>query len=552
MRKLFIRCTFVFALITIDLLLSAASFAATLLVDAIGGADALARARFLKITAMGEHFVLSESHLPDSGTLTGGSYRSTSTIDLKADRLRTDYQRNVSFNFWEQRPNPRHVYSEIIDGRRGYVTGTDNILGFGDRPMFPDRVAATRKHQRLLNPHLVFSEISRGARTIQKTVTIRRDGVTYRNITVSDRIAPITYWINQQSGRIDRMTTRESRPDQRDVDLDVRYSHWVNAGGVAAPEEVRILVSGVLVEHEVRKIEAPAEVADAVFAIPVDAVEKFRQLAETPQGAFIQSWYGTPAMEFERVIRDDPTGARFGEAHSQFLRTFTAIGVAFNSRHQLVQPMELAPGVHLLLGASNNSLVVEQDKGVVVIEAPLSPERSKAILAWIAKTYPGKPVTHAVATHFHYDHVAGLRQFMHNGSTIVSSEISAPYLAGLGAMRSAVVPDDLAKSGRRPKTETIASGATKTLESGKNAIMLIHAANRHAADWTYAFLPQSGVLFTADVHSPPFPPLSQSEFADFAADVTKRNLPIRVVAGGHGATQTRAEFDKLLAEIAVK
>jgi glyoxylase-like metal-dependent hydrolase (beta-lactamase superfamily II) len=520
------------------------------LFDALGGQRALSRASVLKIDADGESFVVSESHLPESGALSTNTYRSTTLIDLKQDRSRAEHRRKLSFNFWEQRPKPVHAYVEITDGKRGYVAGTDNILGIGDRPMFADRVAGTKKNQRLLYPHAPLAEAARGVRTITDEGMETIGGIVYRKVAVSDRPAPLLYWINETTGRIDRMTTAETRPDQRDAVIEVRYERWGKSGDIFAPGEVRVSLSGELIRHEIRTTSPLKRAAKDAFAIPADAVSAFRAVAEAPQGQFIQGWYGAPAAAFDRMAADDPAAEQFGEKSSQFLSMFTELGVAFSGAHGLVMPVELAPGVTLLLGSSNNSMMVEQDDGLVLVEAPLSPERSKAILAWAAATYPGKKVKSVVVTHFHFDHVAGLRQLIHEGAAVISSDVSAPYLASLGARKSELSPDDQARDPKSAAVVPIGYNAEKRLASAKNEIRLYHAPNRHAADWTYVFIPGPGILFTADVHSPPFPPLSETEFKDFRADFLKRGLKVKIAAGGHGATQTGAELEALLQQFA--
>ena len=517
-----------------------------ILLDAVGGQAAWQSVNSLEINARGETFVVGESNLPDSGTLTGGTFTAKTTHDLAKDRFRNEIERNVSFNFWEFRPNPAAKYAEIVVGRNGYTDGTDNLLGLPSRPMFPAQVASTRKHQRLLNPHLILLDALKTKAVVKNVGTETANGVRYQKYEIADSVEPITFWLNAATNRIDKISTLENRPDLRDSVLEVFYKNWTNSGNVSFPEEVKITLSGATLQHEFRKVSAGGNFADALFQIPNDANANFRKVIET---GFPGNWYGVSGDSVEQAVKSDEKLYAWGERSSQFLQTFTAIGVAFSGKDEKIVPVELASGVHLILGASHNSLVVEQEKNIVILEAPLSPERSKYILNWVRKQYPNKPVTDVVATHFHYDHASGLRQIAAENIRIVSSELNTNYLAEMMKRPSSIVPDDLSRNPKTPNFLRVGLNETTKLESPKNAIEIYSLPNRHASDWVYVFLPESGVLFVSDIHSPPFPPLSLSEFTTFAMDVKRHNLNVKTVAGGHGATQTGAEFEALIKQI---
>jgi glyoxylase-like metal-dependent hydrolase (beta-lactamase superfamily II) len=85
-----------------------------------------------------------------------------------------------------------------------------------------------------------------------------------------------------------------------------------------------------------------------------------------------------------------------------------------------VEAQKLADGVYLLGGGSHNSVAVEFRNFVTVIEAPLSEQRSLAVIEQVVKLFPGKPIRFLVNTHMHYDHIGGLRTYTHIGATIVT------------------------------------------------------------------------------------------------------------------------------------
>ncbi len=85
-----------------------------------------------------------------------------------------------------------------------------------------------------------------------------------------------------------------------------------------------------------------------------------------------------------------------------------------------VTTLELADGVWLLGGTSHNSVAVEFDDYITVVEAPLDERRSLAVIDEIVRLVPDKPIRFLINTHQHHDHIGGLRTYMHVGATIVT------------------------------------------------------------------------------------------------------------------------------------
>lgn len=85
-----------------------------------------------------------------------------------------------------------------------------------------------------------------------------------------------------------------------------------------------------------------------------------------------------------------------------------------------VESQELAEGIWLLGGTSHNSVAIEFQDYVVVVEAPLNEARSLAVIEEIVTLVPNKPIRFVVNTHQHHDHIGGLRTYMHIGATIIT------------------------------------------------------------------------------------------------------------------------------------
>ncbi|HEU4533314.1 MAG TPA: MBL fold metallo-hydrolase, partial [Polyangiaceae bacterium] len=239
--------------------------------------------------------------------------------------------------------------------------------------------------------------------------------------------------------------------------------------------------------------------------------------------------------------------AATGEHNAQFHQQFAGLGIPLDGQQLAVDPVEIAPGVWHVRGGSHNSLVVEQQAGVVVVEAPLYPARGDALLAWVRQALPTKPVTHVVATHFHDDHSGGLRSFVAAGAKVV---VGAPalgfYREAFRAPRT-VSPDALSAAPRPAVFEAVEPGGTKLLNDPVRPVNVVSIDTSHAADMVVAEV--GGTVFVSDIYSPGQPPLGVTGLLELRASVQAQNLAVTRYAGGHGQLGTPAELDQLIDDL---
>lgn len=87
---------------------------------------------------------------------------------------------------------------------------------------------------------------------------------------------------------------------------------------------------------------------------------------------------------------------------------------------QRVETSKLADGVFLIGGGTHNSIAVEFKDYIAVVEAPLDERRNLAVIEEVVRLIPNKPIRFLVNTHQHFDHIGGLRTYMHIGATIIT------------------------------------------------------------------------------------------------------------------------------------
>jgi glyoxylase-like metal-dependent hydrolase (beta-lactamase superfamily II) len=83
-----------------------------------------------------------------------------------------------------------------------------------------------------------------------------------------------------------------------------------------------------------------------------------------------------------------------------------------------IQTVDVAPGVHMLIGSGGNIGVSSGEDGVIVIDDQYAPLTEK-ITAAIAKI-SGKPIRFVVNTHWHGDHTGGNENLGKAGAVIVA------------------------------------------------------------------------------------------------------------------------------------
>ena len=166
-----------------------------------------------------------------------------------------------------------------------------------------------------------------------------------------------------------------------------------------------------------------------------------------------------------------------------------------------VQVDQIAPGVFYLTGGTHHSVALAMPDHVVLIEAPLSEERSKAVLAQLRETLPGKPVRVVISTHPHFDHVAGLRVMADEGARILTHATNAKYLESLWNAPRAGEGERPARP-RAPAT-FITFTDKHVLEAGDRRIEVhLIADSPHYEAMAMVYLPAERLLIEADAYTP--------------------------------------------------
>jgi len=207
-----------------------------------------------------------------------------------------------------------------------------------------------------------------------------------------------------------------------------------------------------------------------------------------------------------------------------------------------VNMVELAPGVWRAEGGTHFSLVVEQPEQLVVVEAPQTTARMRAVLDTLKARFPSKPVGLVVNTHHHWDHSGGLRAVMAAGLPVVTHRGNVEFVRGIGGAKKTVAPDALSRPMRAGLTVR-AVDDTMTIGSGDSRVVIFRLPTTHVEGMLAAYVPAARLLFQSDVLSPGAT-LPQMGAAEVAALARARGIAVERVVGGHGGIASWPDVER--------
>ncbi|HKQ51731.1 MAG TPA: MBL fold metallo-hydrolase [Pyrinomonadaceae bacterium] len=210
--------------------------------------------------------------------------------------------------------------------------------------------------------------------------------------------------------------------------------------------------------------------------------------------------------------------------------------------------VELAKDVYLVKDAANgyNVMFIAMNDHVLVVEAPLNDAISKKVMAKIKETVPNKPIKYIVTTHFHDDHSGGIRTYMGEGATVVTTPGNKAYFETVAKAVRTIAPDSLTMKPRQVVIETV-ENKKRTFTDGRHTVELYDIGpGPHTKEMLVVYLPQEKILFEGDMlglpPDTPFVTAANETTAHFAERIAALGLAPEKIASVHGRTATMAEL----------
>jgi len=479
--------------------------------EAMGGWEALDSLKSQELRTSGSDWEPLQAVEPNAAPRQVNTFEQTMYANYVQNKVR------IAFEAMRMYPTSAAVrFIETIDGEVGMLESTGADGKVVRERLHPSRFAARLRDFKRLPARVLYA--ARDAPDLARAEDANVDNIAVHVLKYTDGGLPVELHLNGVTKLPARVIYMEDDPVYGDVPNAVTFSDWKESGGVKFPETLLTFLNGRKIREErvVARVDNPL-IGDDVFSIP----DEIRAQAENGQ----------------RIA-------------SQWTLRRAVMGVAYQdfAREQKVELYQIARGVYHVRGGSHHSMVVAMRDHLVVVEAPLFEERSLAVLEALGERFPGKPVTHLVVTHFHFDHVGGVRAYAAKGATIFTPESIAPFIQEMLKRPHTLRPDTLAKTAVEPRIEGVA--AVKVISDGERTIELRSIENDHAAGMLAAYLPAEKIVFVSDLYSPPGPAPNPSVIfeprraAAFYKALVGSGLKVDTIVGGHGTVGSFRDFER--------
>jgi glyoxylase-like metal-dependent hydrolase (beta-lactamase superfamily II) len=469
------------------------------LIAALGGQATLDATDGLRIVGTGSRFIPNEGRTPDDAPIVANTFERTVSINFEEDALRVDTSRDIQFLL-----PASQEYTDIVRGNLG--ASTQPFFGAPLGALGSDKTAAIRQQEVLLTPQLLLRELE--GVNISQLDDAPLDGVNQRRFSVATRPdqPALLFHVNAETGTLTKLETAELDFYLRDSALEIFYDDWQAAGATAFPRSLRVVRGGqTLFTEDVTSVDVNPTFAADTFEFPAGIV---------------------PQFDAELYAR--------GRISAQWYYLLDSVSLPFSGIDTSITPVEVGPGVFQLVGGSHHSFLVEQGDGLVLVDAPFYEERGSALVDFAATEFPGKPIKYVVASHFHEDHVSGIREVLgRTDATLVVQAGVEDFWRTLLQARSDLKPDALAATPREVEILTVPAGGERVLEATSRPVSVYHLASEHAVDLLLTHEPASNTVFVVDIYSPGF---LYPAPADLNASITEHAIPtvdLKIV-GGHG------------------
>jgi glyoxylase-like metal-dependent hydrolase (beta-lactamase superfamily II) len=215
---------------------------------------------------------------------------------------------------------------------------------------------------------------------------------------------------------------------------------------------------------------------------------------------------------------------------------------------QIPTVKKIGEDAYALLGTYNSMFIVFKDY-VLVVEAGASTAYANACIAEIKKIVPDKPIRYLVSTHFHFDHVSGVRRYVAEGTTVVTTPAAKTVIERAASASHMMRPDMLSRQPRAAVIETFTG--KRVFDDGVHRLELYEFSNPHCGQMIVAYLPKEKLLFEADMLDLDLPEdgtaAAGRDTADLAEQIRKLGLQVETIIPVHGRMGTIAELQKALA-----
>lgn len=149
---------------------------------------------------------------------------------------------------------------------------------------------------------------------------------------------------------------------------------------------------------------------------------------------------------------------------------------------------------------NSRSVIADMGDFLVVLGPPATTEAAYTLLDNIKKAYNGKEVKYCVVSHYHPEHIGGVRPFMEEGAMIVTTEKMQPYFQQMARNKHTYSKDVRLKKFISPKFLFIKSNGQEIRANNKKIeLYLLNKKSRHTDEYLISYFPNDKILVEGDL-----------------------------------------------------
>jgi hypothetical protein len=210
--------------------------------------------------------------------------------------------------------------------------------------------------------------------------------------------------------------------------------------------------------------------------------------------------------------------------------------------------VKVGNGVYQAQGYSHHTMIVEFPTSLALMDAPYTETQTKMLWRAIQEQFPSKPVRCVGVSHFHYDHIGGLRAAAARGATILVEKGHEPIIRPLLEVRHTNPPDELEKmrtqGGQAIGKIEVFDGKKVINEGGQSFELYAITGSPHVEPMVLGYASSARALFQPDLYTPPFTMPAGAPAIHLAQSIKSLNLKVDSMVGGHGGVGSFADFLK--------
>jgi len=265
-------------------------------------------------------------------------------------------------------------------------------------------------------------------------------------------------------------------------------------------------------------------------------------LGDTPVVTTYQEYRAVDGVQFPMLIRQTMGGFPVLDLAVKEVQVNPSLAMpvpeAANNTAERVTSEKVADGVWFVGGGSHNSVAIELQDRIVLVEAPLNDARTLAVIEHVKALAPGKPIRTVVNSHAHFDHAGGVRAAAAEGATIVTQAANLRYFERAFAQPNRIRPDAFARAGKEP--QFIAVGDKLDIGDAARPIEVHRiVGGPHSASFVMVYLPRERLLIEADAFTPappnaPPPAVANANSVNLVDNIERLKLGVDRILPLHG------------------